>query len=173
MVNKYELIIQIAKKFYATLDSDIKSFVRMYDLEHILLESLEGYTLVDTKNIKDKLNVVEIKLPADNLIGLDYAKLQTGLKLEFMVDRAELEKAEFKKYIEEYMKNVFIDTLDTKVEADKLNEDVSDPEKLFKLLKKRGIDTYEKAQDYFERLDTEASWRMNEALNEYYHGSRY
>lgn len=173
MVNKHELIVQIAKKFNATLDREIRPFIHMYELEHILLDALEGYTLIDLQNIKDKLNVVEIKLPTDNSIGESYTKLHTGLRLDFMVDKEVLSEKEFKKYIEEYIKDTFVNTLDMKVEADKLNEKISDQAKLFKLLEKRGIETYDKAKAYFERLDTEESWRTNEALNEYYYGRRY
>lgn len=174
MVNKYELIIQIAKKFNATLDKDIKPFIHIYDLEHILLEALEGYTLIDTKKLRDKLVVVERPLPKSAELEETHTRFETSVKLTMMADKHELNNPEFIKYINEYSKTAFIETLDEQSELTKtVDENAEKYIKLMKLLEDRGIETYDKAKAYFDRLDAEEDWRMNEALDEYYNGPRH
>lgn len=173
MVNKHELIVQIAKKFNATLDREIRSFIHMYELEHILLEALEGYTLIDTKKLRDKLVVVERPLPESTELEETHTRFETGVKLTMMADKRELNNPEFIKYIKDYSKTAFIATLDEPSELIKtVDENAEEYIKLMKLLEDRGIETYEKAKAYFDRSDVEAEYRMNEALDEYYNGPR-
>lgn len=174
MINKHELVNATIEKVYATLNKDVRPFVYVYELEHILLDALEGYELLDIRKLKDNLHIVKRPMSQLDPLRNTHERFETGMYLSFLADKRELDRfSEAKEYFEDYMKNAFISNLDELSSTKDSDAAMSDYFRLMRLLKDRGIETYEKAVAYFARKDAEDRRRMNDALDEYYNGPKH
>lgn len=174
MVNKSELIAQIIEEYTSILSNTNKHFkVFMYntwELEQIIRNALDKYLLVDEEKLRSKLVVVEKDM---NMQDIHFKKFETNLRLALTADRDDLlaynDQNKLKEFIEQYVKDTFINTLDKTDSESEINLTAAqDHIKLMNLLANHGIETYDKAKAYFDRQKFESDARVSEELAQYY-----
>lgn len=151
-----EIFKELAKKHGLY---DWGGYIRGEFIQNIA-QKLEPYILVDGEGLRRKLSVYERMDGSGNaLIDENYSTYSTMLKMLLRVDKKELQdNPDMKEYAKNYLIDAFIhsleepDMIESETNVELMNAQ-SDYYKMMTLMKERGIDSYDKMKEVFNKVD--------------------